>query len=82
MGVRSGRPGNRRRRNAGQIFGGNLRRLCKARQLDAVRLAELTGLGRRSVERMLRGEGNPTLSLLRKLAGRLDVALAELVRGL
>lgn len=65
-----------------QIFGRNLRRACVARGIDAAKLAELTGRGRRSVERMLAGESDPTLSFLEQVARRIDVPLTELLRGL
>jgi transcriptional regulator with XRE-family HTH domain len=73
---------NRRRTRAGQIFGRNLRRVCAARNVDAARLAELMGRSRGSIERMLAGEGNPTLSFLGQVAHSIDVRLRDLVRGL
>jgi transcriptional regulator with XRE-family HTH domain len=73
---------NRRRTGAGQIFGRNLRRACAARGIDAARLAELMGRSRASIERMLAGEGNPTVSFLGQVAHSIDVRLIDLVRGL
>jgi transcriptional regulator with XRE-family HTH domain len=73
---------SRRRTRAGQIFGRNLRRVCAAREIDAVRLAELMGRSRGSIERMLAGEGNPTLRFLEKVARSIDVRLIDLARGL
>jgi transcriptional regulator with XRE-family HTH domain len=82
MGVPSGRSRRGRRAVPSEVFGRNLRRACAARRIDAAMLAELTGRSRRSVERMLAGKSNPTLSLLQTLAQRIDVPLGELVRGL
>lgn len=73
---------SRRRADAAQVFGRNLRRACALRRIDAARLAELTGRSRRSVARMLAGESNPTLSLLDQLARSIKVPLTELVRDL
>lgn len=73
---------SRRRTSAGEIFGRNLRRACAARGIDAARLAELMGRSRWSIERMLAGEGNPTLSFLWQVAHSIDVRLKDLVRGL
>ncbi len=71
-----------RRTRAGQIFGRNLRRACAARRIDAARLAELMRRSRASIERMLAGEGDPTLEFLWQVAHRIDVRLTDLVRGL
>lgn len=71
-----------RRTRAGQIFGRNLRRACTARCIDAARLAELMRRSRASIERMLAGEGDPTLKFLGQVAHKLEVRLADLVRGL
>jgi transcriptional regulator with XRE-family HTH domain len=73
---------NRLRASAVEIFGRNLRRACAARGIDAVRLAERMGRSRGSIERMLAGEGNPTLSFLGQVAHSIDVRLIDLVRGL
>jgi transcriptional regulator with XRE-family HTH domain len=67
---------------ASRILGRNLRRACKARGVDAARLAELTGRGRRSVERMLAGDSDPNLSFLDRVARSIDVPLTQLLRGL
>jgi transcriptional regulator with XRE-family HTH domain len=75
------RPTSPRRARAGEIFGRNLRRACAARGIDAARLAELTGRSRGSIERMLAGEGNPTLCLLKKIAHSIDAGLIDLLRG-
>lgn len=73
---------SRRRTDARQVFGRNLRRACAARDIDAARLAELMARSRRSVERMLAGESDPTLSLIRHVAHSIGVPLTELIRGL
>jgi transcriptional regulator with XRE-family HTH domain len=82
MAVPFRRSKNRAAHRAGQIFGRNLRRACAARGIDAARLSELMGRSRGSIERMLAGEGNPTLSLLVQAAHSLSVRLEDLVRGL
>ena len=71
---------NRRRADLRQVFGRNLRRACAARHINAARLAELTGKSRRTIERVLAGQGNPTLSFVRQVAQIVDVPLIELFR--
>ena len=73
---------SRSRRRAGRIFGKNLRQACAARGIDAAQLAQLTKRSRRSVERMLAGQSNPTVLLLMQIARSIEVPLAELVRDL
>jgi DNA-binding phage protein len=70
------------RTRAGQILGRNLRRACVARCIDAARLAELMNRSRESIERMLAGDGNPTLGFLQQVAHSIHVRLTDLVRGL
>jgi transcriptional regulator with XRE-family HTH domain len=82
MAAPSRRSRSRQRAETRRVFGRNLRRACVARQVDAAKLAELTGRSRRSVVRMLAGESNPTLSFLDQVARSIDVPLAELVRDL
>jgi transcriptional regulator with XRE-family HTH domain len=72
----------RRRTRAGQIFGRNLRRACAAQGIDATKLAELMDRNQGSIERMLAGAGNPTLSFIGQVAHSIDVRLIDLVRGL
>jgi transcriptional regulator with XRE-family HTH domain len=81
MAVPLRRSGTRRRTRAGQTFGKNLRCTCDTQGIDAARLAELMGRSRGSIERMLAGEGNPTLSFLEQVAHSIDVPLVDLVRG-
>lgn len=76
------RPGNRRRAETRRTFGRNLRRACAARDIDAAKLAELTGRSRASIERMLAGQGDPTLSFIRRAVQALDVPFIELLRDL
>jgi transcriptional regulator with XRE-family HTH domain len=45
-------------------------------------LAERIDRSRATVERMLAGESNPGLAVIDDIARKLDVAVAELVRGL
>jgi transcriptional regulator with XRE-family HTH domain len=74
-------PGSRRRAKPSRILGRNLRRACVARGIDAARLAQLTGRSRRSIERMLAGESDPTLAVLVEIARSIDVPLTDLLRG-
>jgi transcriptional regulator with XRE-family HTH domain len=63
-------------------FGVRLRKLRKARGLSQEKLAELTGLHRTYVGSVERGERNPTLLIVFKLAKALKVPLSTLMEGL
>ena len=56
-----------------KIVGANVRRLRKARGLSQEALAGEAGLAMRHLGRIERGEGNPTVGVLVKLAAVLDV---------
>ncbi|MEN5146393.1 helix-turn-helix domain-containing protein [Brevundimonas diminuta] len=56
-----------------QIVGANIRRLRKERGLSQEALAGEAGLAMRHLGRIERGEGNPTVAILGKLAEVLDV---------
>jgi transcriptional regulator with XRE-family HTH domain len=71
---------SRRGARLSRILGRNLRRACVARGIDAARLAKLTGRSRRSIERMLAGESDPTLAVLVEVARSIDVPLGDLLR--
>ena len=60
-------------------FGIGLQRLRRARGLSQEALAADTDIDRAYVGRLERGEANPTLLLLGRIAVRLDVPLAELL---
>jgi transcriptional regulator with XRE-family HTH domain len=59
-----------------------LRRVCSDRQLTAAALAKRIGRSEHTVERMLAGESDPGLALIDDIARKLDVPIAELMRGL
>ena len=60
-------------------FGIGLQRLRRARGLSQEALAADTDIDRAYVGRLERGEANPTLLLLGRIAVRLDVPIAELL---
>ena len=60
-------------------FGIGLQRLRRARGLSQETLAADTDIDRAYVGRLERGEANPTLLLLGRIAVRLDVPIAELL---
>lgn len=60
-------------------FGEHLRALRKARQLSLANLGERADLNDKYLGELERGEGNPSLETLAKLAKALDVDLATLV---
>lgn len=63
-------------------FGTKLRLIREAKGLSQEELAELAGLHRTYVGSVERGERNPTLLILLKLANALAVPLSTLVEGL
>lgn len=64
------------------IFGRNLRRACQLRQVDAHALAKLIGRTQQTAKRMLAGHTRPGLAVIDDIARKLDVPLADLLRGL
>lgn len=60
------------------LVGANLRRLRVARHISQERLAFDAGVDRSYVGGMERGEENPSVDVLDKLAGTLAVPIAEL----
>ncbi len=52
--------------------------LCKRKGITLKELAEKINLSQAAVSRMLKDDGNPRLSNLKKIAGVLDVELYEL----
>lgn len=63
-------------------FGEHLKRARHARGLTQEQLAHLSNMHGSNVRRMERGEANPSLSTMARLAAALDVSLADLVRGI
>lgn len=59
---------------------GNLRRARLARGLSLRALADLTGLSKASLSQLERGEGNPTVGAIGRLATALDRSVTDLVR--
>ena len=60
-------------------FGDHLRALRKARGLSQADLGESANLNDKYLGELERGEGNPSLEVLMKLAKALDIDLATLV---
>lgn len=60
-------------------FGEHLRALRKARNLSQVELGERAVLNDKYLGELERGEGNPSLEVLQKLARALDVDVATVV---
>ncbi len=60
-----------------KIVGANIRRLRKERGLSQETLAGEAGLAMRHLGRIERGEGNPTVAILSKLADVLGVHPAD-----
>lgn len=61
-----------------KIVGANVRRLRKARGLSQEALAGEAGIAMRHLGRIERGEGNPTVSVLARLAEVLGVQPTDL----
>ena len=62
-------------------FGNKVRSLRESKKMSQEQLAELAGLHRTYVGGIERGERNPTLLNLLKIARALEVPLSELVDG-
>lgn len=62
-----------------KLLGDNLRRIRKARKLSQVKMAEFLELSTRYYQEVERGQRNPSLELLWKIAGKLEMRLEELV---
>ena len=63
-----------------KIVGRNIRRLRKERGLTQEQLADQAGMAMRYLSGVERGEENPTLRFLAKLADALGVPLADLLK--
>jgi transcriptional regulator with XRE-family HTH domain len=61
-------------------FGLSLQRLRRARGLSQESIAGLSEIDRAYVGRLERGEANPTLLMLARIAGALEITLSELVQ--
>ncbi|MDP8946310.1 MAG: helix-turn-helix domain-containing protein, partial [Actinomycetota bacterium] len=59
-------------------LGGRVRELRRGRGLTLEELAGLSGVSRAMISKLERGEKNPTLVVVAKLAGGLGVTLSKL----
>jgi transcriptional regulator with XRE-family HTH domain len=64
------------------VFDANLRRLRRAQGLSQERLAHMAGLNPTHVAKIERGEREPGVRTIAKLAVALRVSAAELFRGI
>ena len=62
-----------------KVFGGHIRKMRKERGLTQEGLAQKCGMYTPYIGEIERGEKNPTLISLHKLAGGLSISLAELL---
>jgi transcriptional regulator with XRE-family HTH domain len=62
-----------------RIIAANLRRIREDRKLSLDRVAELTGVSKSMLGQVERGESNPTITTLWKIAGGLRVSFTALV---
>jgi transcriptional regulator with XRE-family HTH domain len=63
-----------------QIFGTNVQKYRKERQLSQEKLAELAGLHRTYIGMIERAEKNITLCSIEKIARALDLEIGELLK--
>jgi transcriptional regulator with XRE-family HTH domain len=61
-------------------FGAAVRRFREAKQLSQEELADLVGIHRTYIGGIERGERNPTLTMIERIAAALDLEPASLVR--
>ena len=69
----------RKRRSARQVFAQNVRRIRRLQEISQEELAERAGLHRTYVGEIERGERNPSVDVMDRLAHGLSVSLAELL---
>ena len=74
-----GRRDQRGRREALAAFGRALRTAREGRRLSVDRLAEISEIGRGSIERIERGLRDPTLAELDRLARALGLTVSALI---
>ncbi len=61
------------------LLGANLCRIRRARGLSQEELAEISGLSNRYIGKIERGDANPTLDILMRLATSVNVGLSEIL---
>jgi transcriptional regulator with XRE-family HTH domain len=66
-------------KNILEIFGGNVQKYRKAKQISQEKLAELAGVHRTYVGMIERAEKNITLRNMEKIANALGVEIADLL---
>lgn len=64
------------------VFGEHVKRARHARGLTQDQLANRTDMHASNVRRMERGDANPSLSTMTRVAAALEVEVADLVRGI
>ncbi|SMP72177.1 helix-turn-helix domain-containing protein [Anoxynatronum buryatiense] len=62
-----------------QVIAGNLKELREQRRLSLDRVAELTGVSKSMLGQIERGESNPTIQTIWKMANGLKVSLTTLI---
>lgn len=67
---------------AQKIFGQNVRRMRKAAGISQEELAFQAGLARSYMSDVERGERNPTVKIIGRIAAALKISAAELVEGI
>jgi len=63
-----------------QVFGKRIRELRKERELSQIELAAKVGIDRSYIGFLERGERNPSLEMIAKIAEALDVTPDELLK--
>lgn len=71
--------GPKRRRPAREVFAGNVHRIRRLQEISQEELAERAGLHRTYVGEVERGERNPSIDVMERLAEGLSVPLVELL---
>lgn len=61
------------------IFGSNVERIRTDQQLSITRFCEMAGISRPTLYKIERGEGDPKLSMMVKIAKALDVEVQDLL---
>ena len=69
-----------REKNVAELLGRRIRALRKSKNLTQERLGERSGINYKHLGAIERGEENPSLSVLQKIAGGLGVEILELFR--